>query len=203
MANNDKYAQLLEDKEFVKWFWSGDNGNTLIKHLNSDKERPEIVRREKNSPYAYGIVLNVNLLGDQFKDIKFVKIGFTQQGTSSYCINRMTQVRNEIGRLRKDLQGKIGLLCVIMKNPVDTSTHSQFETNFRERWGMPVSNEFAQSKTLPFHTEWVLTTQSFIDRMRDVIKEAKKEGRMDASIFKGITFNEMELPQELLQHRRN
>ena len=47
MANNDKYAQLLEDKEFVKWFWFGNNGNTLIKHLNSDKSREEIVS-EKN-----------------------------------------------------------------------------------------------------------------------------------------------------------
>lgn len=68
MANNDKYAQLLKDKEFVKWFWFGNNGNTLIKHLNSDKSRDEIVRREKYSPYAYGIVLNVNLFGDKFKE---------------------------------------------------------------------------------------------------------------------------------------
>ena len=203
MANNDKYAQLLEDKEFVKWFWSGNNGNTLIKHLNSDKGRQEIVRREKNSPYAYGIVLNVNLLGDQFKDIKFVKIGFTQQGTSSDCANRMTQVCNEIVKLRGDLQGKIAVLCVIMKNPVDTSTHSQFETNFRKRWRMPVSNEFAQSKNLPYHTEWVLTTQGFITHMLHVIEAAKQGGRLDASIFKGITFDERRLPQELLQHRRN
>ena len=204
MANNDKYAQLLEDKEFVKWFWSGNNGNTLIKHLNSDKGRQEIVRREKNSPYAYGIVLNVNLLGDQFKDIKFVKIGFTQQGTSRDCANRMTQVCNVIERDRGDLQGKIAVLFVIMKNPVDTLTHSEFETNFRKRWGMPVSNEFAQQHhNLPFHTEWVLTTQGFITHMLKVIEAAKQGGRIDASIFKGITFDEGRLPKELQQYRRN
>ena len=95
MANNDKYAQLLEDKEFVKWFWFGNNGNTLIKHLNSDKRREEIVRREENSPYAYGIVLNVDLFDDKFKEdqLKFVKIGFTQQDTDSRCKNRMTDVQ--------------------------------------------------------------------------------------------------------------
>ena len=116
---------------FKNWFWSGQNGNTLIKHLNSDKGRPEIVRREINSPYAYGIVLNVNFFGDH--QFKFVKIGFTQRGTSSDCKNRMTQVRREIERYRQHLQGKTSVLFVIMKNPVDTSTHSEFETNFRKR----------------------------------------------------------------------
>ena len=200
MAN---YAQLVLTEEFKNWFWFGQNGNTLIKHLNSDKGRPEIVRREKNSPYAYGIVLNVNFFGDQFDPPKFVKIGFTQQGTSSDCANRMTQVCNEIiVRLGGDPQ-KTSVLFVIMKNPVDTSTHSEFETNFRKRWGMPVSNEFAQSYNLPFHTEWVLTTQGFINHMLQVIEAAKQGGRIDASIFKGITFDERWLPQELLQHRRN
>ena len=158
------------------------------------------MRREKNSPYAYGIVLNVNFFGDQFK---FVKIGFTQQGTSSDCENRMTQVRREIESYRQHLQGKTSVLFVIMKNPVDTSTHSEFETNFRKRWGMPVSNEFAKHYELPIHTEWVLTTQGFIAHMLQVIEAAKQGGRIDASIFKGITFDEKKLPAELLQYRRN
>lgn len=201
MANlDDYYAQQVLTEGFKNWFWSGQNGNTLIKHLNSDKGRPEIVRREINSPYAYGIVLNVNFFGDQFK---FVKIGFTQQGTSSDCKNRMTQVRREIERYRQHLQGKTSVLFVIMKNPVDTSTHSEFETNFRKRWGMPVSNEFAQHYELPIHTEWVLTTQGFIAHMLQVIEAAKQGGRIDASIFKGITFDEKKLPAELLQYRRN
>lgn len=201
MANlDDYYAQQVLTEGFKNWFWSGQNGNTLIKHLNSDKGRPEIVRREINSPYAYGIVLNVNFFGDQFK---FVKIGFTQQGTSSDCKNRMTQVRREIENYRQHLQGKTSVLFVIMKNPVDTSTHSEFETNFRKRWGMPVSNEFAQHYELPIHTEWVLTTQGFIAHMLQVIEAAKQGGRIDASIFKGITFDEKKLPAELLQYRRN
>ena len=201
MANFGDYYQLVLTEEFKNWFWYGQNGNTLIKHLNSDKGRPEIVRREKNSPYAYGIVLNVNFFGDQFK---FVKIGFTQQGTSSDCENRMTQVRREIERHGQHLQGKTSVLFVIMKNPVDTSTHSEFETNFRKRWGMPVSNEFAQHYNLPFHTEWVLTTQSFIVHMLKVIEAASQGGRIDASIFKGITFDSgSNLPPGFLQYRRN
>lgn len=200
MANFGDYYQLVLTEEFKNWFWYGQNGNTLIKHLNSDRGRQEIVRREKNSPYAYGIVLNVNFFGDQFK---FVKIGFTQQGTSSDYKNRMTQVRREIESYRQHLQGKTSVLFVIMKNPVDTSTHSEFETNFRKRWGMPVSNEFAKHYELPIHTEWVLTTQGFIAHMLQVIEAAKQGGRIDASIFKGITFDEKKLPAELLQYRRN
>ena len=202
MANlDDYYAQKVLTEGFKNWFWSGQNGNTLIKHLNSDKGRPEIVRREINSPYAYGIVLNVNFFGDQFK---FVKIGFTQQGTSSDCKNRMTQVRREIESYRQHLQGKTSVLFVIMKNPVDTSTHSEFETNFRKRWGMPVSNDLTQRYNLPFHTEWVLTTQGFIAHMLKVIQGASQGGRIDASIFKGITFDsERCLPPGFLQYRRN
>ena len=201
MANlGDYYAQQVLTDGFKNWFWSGQNGNTLIKHLNSDKGRQEIVRREKNSPYAYGIVLNVNFFGDQFR---FVKIGFTQQSTSSDCENRMTQVRREIERHGQHLQGKTAVLFVIMKNPVDTSTHSEFETNFRKRWGMPVSDESAKRYELPIHTEWVLTTQGFIAHMLQVIEAAKQRGRIDASIFKGITFDEKKLPAELLQYRRN
>ena len=204
MANFGDYYQLVQTDDFKKWFWYGQNGNTLIKYLNSDKGRQEIVRREKNSPYAYGIVLNVNFFGDQFNALKLVKIGFTQQGTSSDCQNRMTQVCREIDRLCPHLQGKTAVLFVIMKNPVDTSTHSEFETNFRKRWGMPVSNEFALSYNLPFHTEWVLTTQSSIAYMLRVIQAASQGGRIDASIFKGITFDsERCLPPGFLQYRRN
>ena len=204
MANIDEYyAQQVLTERFKNWFWSGQNGNTLIKHLNSDKGRQEIVRREKNSPYAYGIVLNVNLLGDQFKTLKFVKIGFTQQGTDRDCDNRMTQVRREIEKHGQHLQGKTAVLFVIMKNPVDTSTHSEFETNFRKRWGMPVSNDLAQQCNLPFHTEWVLTTQGFIAHMLKLIEAASQAGRIDASIFKGIAFDESKLPAKLLQYRRN
>ena len=203
MANNDKYTQLLKDKEFVKWFWSGNNGNTLIKHLNSDKSREEIVRREKYSPYAYGIVLNVNLFGDKFKeDLKFVKIGFTQQDTSSSCKNQITDVQRDIEKDEVKYKYKTAVLFVIMKNPADTSTHSEFETNFRKRWGMPVSSYFAESCNLPFCTEWVLTTQSFIDFMMRVIKKAEEEGRVDTSIFKDIKFDERKIPEELLQYRR-
>ena len=203
MANFGDYYQLVQTDDFKKWFWYGQNGNTLIKYLNSDKGRQEIVRREMNSPYAYGIVLNVNVLGDQFNALKLVKIGFTQQGTSSDCANRMTQVCREIERHGPHLQGKTAVLFVIMKNPVDTSTHSEFETNFRKRWGMPVSNDLTQRYNLPFRTEWVLTTQSSIAYMVQVIQAASQGGRIDASIFKEITFDERCLPPGFLQYRRN
>ena len=79
MANlDDYYAQQVLTEGFKNWFWSGQNGNTLIKHLNSDKGRPEIVRREMNSPYAYGIVLNVNFFGDQFKLLKLASLNKAQ-----------------------------------------------------------------------------------------------------------------------------
>ena len=70
MANFGDYYQLVLTEEFKNWFWFGQNGNTLIKYLNSDRGRQEIVRREKNSPYAYEIVLNVNLIGYQFNALE-------------------------------------------------------------------------------------------------------------------------------------
>lgn len=91
--------------------------------------------------------------------LKFVKIGFTQQNTSSVFENRMKQVKRKI---EAKYQGKTAVLCVVMKNPVDTLKHSDFETNFRNKWGMPVSDECAKNNDLPFHTEWVLTTQDHI-----------------------------------------
>ena len=205
MANFGDYYQLVQTDDFKKWFWYGQNGNTLIKYLNSDKGRQEIVRREKNSPYAYGIVLNVDFFGYEFKSLKFVKIGFTQQDTGSDCENRMTQVRREIEGHNQRLRGKTAVLFVIMKNPVDTSTHSEFETNFRKRWGMPVSNEFAQRCNLPFHTEWVLTTQGFIDYTLQFIEAANRGGRIDASIFEGMPLFDSEryLSAGVLQYRRN
>lgn len=209
MANKDKYAHLLENKEFVEWFWSGQNGNTLIKNLNRNKSREEIVRREKYSPYAYGIVLNVNQakrfeedIGEKVEeDLKFVKIGFTQQETHSASKNRMTDVKTKIDA---KYEGKTAVLCVVMKNPVDTLKHSEFEKNFRNRWGMPVSDECAKNNDLPFHTEWVLATQDHIDQMITVIDTATKEGnRMDASIFKGMRFDEKKIPEKLrLKYRR-
>lgn len=207
MANSDKYAQLLEDKEFIEWFWSGQNGNTLIKHLNSNKSREEIVRREKYSPYAYGILLKVNQaerfkqdVGDIEEDLKFVKIGFTQQVTSSDTKNRMTEVQKQI---EAKYPGRTAVLFVIMKNPVDTLRHSEFETNFRTRWGMPVSDECAKNHNLPYHTEWVLTTQPHIDQMKTFIEKAKNEGsRMDASIFKSKRFDEKQIPEKIRQKYR-
>ena len=114
----------------------------------------------------------------------------------------MTDVQRDIEKDEVKYKYKTAVLFVIMKNPVDTSTHSEFETNFRKRWGMPVSNNFAESYNLAFGTEWVLTTQSFIDYMMRVIKKAEEQGRMDASIFKDIKFDERKIPGELLQYRR-
>ena len=39
MANFGDYYQLVQTDDFKKWFWYGQNGNTLIKYLNSDKGR--------------------------------------------------------------------------------------------------------------------------------------------------------------------
>ena len=153
MANFDDYYQLVLTEEFKNWFWFGQNGNTLIKYLNSDRGR---------------------------------------QATSSPGLSLKKWVGPHPFFEGKALGTRL------------TSTHSEFETNFRKRWGMPVSNEFALSYNLPFHTEWVLTTQSFIAYMLQVIQAASQGGRIDASIFKGITFDSgSNLPPGFLQYRRN
>ena len=59
-ANDQNYDDLIEDKQFLQWFWSRRNGNKLIQFLNKHTQegRDDKLRRERYSPSVYCLVLN-------------------------------------------------------------------------------------------------------------------------------------------------
>ena len=59
-ANDKKYDELLNDNQFLNWFWSKGNSNKLIQFLNkhTQKEHNDELRRERYLPFLHGLVLN-------------------------------------------------------------------------------------------------------------------------------------------------
>jgi len=93
---NDEWPKTRE--EFVKRFWSpGSYGNDLIKYLNS-KSSTDYIRREKERPTIYGIVLNDDSIPCKEGGVqwKLCKVGFTHVDTSTGTNNRMEQVKEKI-----------------------------------------------------------------------------------------------------------
>lgn len=195
---DEKFANLTENDDFAKWFWEKSNGNNFIKYLNKKRGNGDIVRREKWKPYVYGVVVNSH----NDENVKLVKIGFTQQDTKPDSGNRMENVRKEIIDSLKISENKVSILFVLMKNPVDTTKHSEFENNIRKKWGVPAKGDYVKKTwELPIHTEWVLTTQTHIDKMKKLIEDEKKKGEIDASIFKDLdTFKKESLSDNYLKH---
>ena len=108
-------------KEFVKWFWSGKNGNELIKELNcSTWHGEDYIRREKQRPTIYGIVLNHGSFPGKEGQVrwKLCKVGFTHVSTATETQNRMEQVKAEIkGKFnskRKDRKADAAVLFVLL-----------------------------------------------------------------------------------------
>ena len=88
-------------EEFVEWFWSGTNGNDLIKELNgSESHGGDYIRREKERPTIYGIVLNDGSFPGKVGKVqwKLCNVGFTHFNTATGTMNRMEQVKMEIER---------------------------------------------------------------------------------------------------------
>lgn len=163
------------EKDFVKWFWDGTNGNNLIKKLNNASPSGDRIRREKNAPHIYGVVLNQGTFPFQFqrKQWKLCKIGFTQCTTTQGENNRMEQVEREVKKTRD-----ASILFVLRISAVDTSRYQETEKRIRDKVGKRLCIKKANELKLPNPTEWVLTTQKHIDLIKgqiNLIKE-KKEG---------------------------
>ena len=84
MAEAEVFNHLKESDSFKRWFWSDENGNDLIKFLNTH-EHPrhnDKLRREMFSPFVYGIVFKGTINDDADLDFerkfKMMKIDFTQ-----------------------------------------------------------------------------------------------------------------------------
>ena len=167
--------------DFPKWFWTGSNGNNLIRVLNfyalEEKIGDDRIRREKEYPCVYALVLN-NF--PKAKDWKLVKVGFTHKSTKKDSNNRMEQLTREIeSNLKQEATASkppvmVATLFALRIGSVDTTPFHETENRIRRKVGTPIKTAKAKELNLPVPTEWVLTTQEHIDKIKKAIEEMKE-----------------------------
>ena len=168
---------------FPEWFWTKSNGNNLIRVLNfyalEKKIGDDRIRREKEYPCVYALALN-NFPMPEGRDWKLVKVGFTHKSTKKDSNNRMEQLTREIesnlnqGATASNPPVTVATLFALRIGSVDTTPFHETENRIRRKVGTPIKKERAKELNLPVPTEWVLTTQSHIEKMKDAINEVKK-----------------------------
>lgn len=168
---------------FPEWFWTKSNGNNLIRVLNfyalEKKIGDDRIRREKEYPCVYALALN-NFPMPEGRDWKLVKVGFTHKSTKKDSNNRMEQLTREIesnlnqGATASNPPVTVATLFALRIGSVDTTPFHETENRIRRKVGTPITKERAKELNLPVPTEWVLTTQSHIEKMKDAINEVKK-----------------------------
>ena len=188
-----KKINSLDD--FKRKFWQGSNGNDLIKELNKCGKEDRI-RREKEGPVIYAIVLNNcnhGLTSPYRKKAKckLVKVGFTQDTMTKEKNNRMEQLIKKIPERYKPK-----VFSVYPIGCVDTTPFHQTEERIRKKFGQPVAREKIAELNLPATAEWVLTTQKQLDEIKWRESKAKREGKSDLiDIFKGLSLQPPLRPQ--------
>ena len=195
-ANDQNYDDLIEDEQFLEWFWSKNNGNKLIQFLNkrTQKEHNDELRRDRYPPFVYGLVLNdmiyigTNSRGNAFnKKFRIMKIGISELINGR--INRITNKFNNLGK-------QISEIFILKKNAVDTTWRGDFEKRIRKNFGIPIRRKYAKFLGLEQPTEWVLTTTGYIEKFKKYQEEKLKElGSVDASILKTDNFEKFKLRQ--------
>ena len=169
--------------KFPKWFWTGTNGNNLIRVLNFYAHEKKIgddrIRREKQYPCVYALALN-NFPITEGRNWKLVKVGFTHKSTKKASNNRMEQLTREIeSKLNPEATASesavtVATLFAPRIGSVDTTPFHETENRIRRKVGTPITKKKAKELNLPVPTEWVLTTQEHIKKIKDGIKEIKK-----------------------------
>ena len=191
------YNDLIGDEGFLEWFWQGTHGNNLIRFLNTHPWEDKI-RRERFSPFAYGLIFNGPISdtaenASQFNSkFRLMKVGFTQSSTVSNENNRMEQIIRDFRNHRNVNADNISVLFVLMKSATDTTSHRDFERNIINKLGIPIKNSVARNLNLPVPTEWVLTTQAYVNLLIQHKNSMLSGGRsVDAGILN--EFNNFEL----------
>lgn len=183
---SDSMAALTINDDFSEWFWKGTNGNDLIRKLNSyarERNKPDRIRREKDSPSVYAIVLH-NFPVGKSAGWKLVKVGFTHQSIKKGDNNRMEQLQKGIeSELNKGKASqhkvKASILFVMRIGSVETASFHDTEVRIREKVGIPLKKEKANEFNLPVPTEWVLTTQENVDTIKQKLEATKAESTKD------------------------
>lgn len=191
MAEEDSYdfGRILSDKDeeekqrFCSWFWSGTNGNKLIAALNlnnSESKGSQIRRVHEGQPHIYCVVLNDNNNPGKNGNVqwRYCKVGITHVDTTTGRGNRMETVQKEI----KDNTGKeAAIVFVLPVKASDSRQDNAIEKSVRERVGLPVNKKLAHLYKFPVITEWVITTQAYIDSI--VKKKTKTAAGLDTGFI--------------------
>ena len=209
---DDILRNEIEKQKFCSWFWSGTNGNTLIQALNSNNSESsgsKIRRLNGWWPHIYCVVLNDDAIPGLgpgpgpfgLVQWRYCKVGLTEVDTTTNTRNRMETVQNEITR---KIDSPAGIIFVLPVRDFDSRPNSVIEEGVREHIGWPVNKELVRTIGLPFLTEWVITTQPYIDYIFNIIKQnAETLGRLiDTGFLLGIPrFNPPgNLPSDLMMH---
>ncbi|CAB3982495.1 Hypothetical predicted protein [Paramuricea clavata] len=182
----------IEKQKFCSWFWSGANGNRLIQTLNSNNSESsgsKIRRLNGGWPYIYCVVLNDNAIPSTdpsgLVQWRYCKVGLTEVDTKPGTHNRMETVQNEITR---KTGSPAGIIFVLPVKDFDSRPNSVIEKDVREHIGLPVNKELVRTIGLPFLTEWVITTQPYINYIgMQIKKNAMSAGRLiDTDFILGI-----------------
>ena len=205
MAKMAKLNITTEPDAFLEWFWKGTNGNDLIRELNSYAQKKGLddrIRREKDCPHVYAIVLNNFTIGRD-KEWKLVKVGFTHQSIKRNSNNRMEQLQKIIeSKLNKDSnraataskpEVKASVLFAVRIGSVDTTPFHDTEARIRGKVGIPIKTAKAKERNLHAPTEWVLTTQSQIDEILEKLDAKKAESGSAEDLID--VFKKIEPPQ--------
>ena len=181
---HDILSQEQEKSDFCKWFWSGTNGNELIDALNANNSQSggyKIRRQHKKCwPYIYCIVLNDNtkrgLSGSgNAVQWKYCKIGITEQDTTTGAHNRMETVKQEIIKRKADYRITASVIFVLPVCATDSRKNNDIELDVREHIGWKVNKGLAKETDLPVPTEWVITTQAYIFKLKKEIETEKSK----------------------------
>ncbi|KAL3891645.1 hypothetical protein ACJMK2_003897 [Sinanodonta woodiana] len=186
MPRHYDFDGIVRDEEtmedFCKWFWTGKNSNNLIELLNMSEYRStDYVRKERFRPFIYGVVLNYEF----DTNWRFMKIGFTMSETTKRN-SRMTKVERKIDKIYGE--GMAKTIFVLAIDPVDTRSCKEVEVYVRKQIGYRINRDLAKTLSFPFKTEWVMTTQAFIDKIRKKIDVAKRARNANTSVFNGLNF---------------
>lgn len=187
MAKKDSrnFDRLLSDEKerFCSWFWSGTNGNKLIDALNvnnSESKGSQIRRVHEGLPHIYCVVLNDDNNPGKNGNVqwRYCKVGITHADTTTDTNNRMETVRKET---ETNTGKKAAILFVLPVKASDSRRDNAIEKSVREHVGLPVNKKLAHLYKFPVITEWVITTQAYINFIDE--KKPEKAGGLDTGFI--------------------
>ena len=114
---------------------------------------------------------------------RYCKVGMTEVDTTTGSHNRMERVMEEIEhRTGKDTS----VIFVVPMKATDSRPNTEIEKYVRKCVGNEVDKEVARNHNFPVPTEWVLTTQSHLEKIMSKIADT---AFVDTGLFANLKFN--------------